>query len=167
MAELVDAHGSGPCAAMCGGSSPLLGTRRCFCKLVYKPSSPYDTWVWRLFCGFNFATILAFNAICVTLITHFSRINYAAITNMASYRTMGKKWRVEVFKHNVRLSHVFATKAEAAAWAAQAEVDIISAKRDDIADKSIGDLLTRVRCGSVYFQMWGALGTNMHQIVFA
>jgi hypothetical protein len=27
MAELVDAHGSGPCAARCGGSSPLPGTR--------------------------------------------------------------------------------------------------------------------------------------------
>ncbi len=27
MAELVDAHGSGPCAARCGGSSPLLGTK--------------------------------------------------------------------------------------------------------------------------------------------
>lgn len=26
MAELVDAHGSGPCAARRGGSSPLLGT---------------------------------------------------------------------------------------------------------------------------------------------
>ncbi len=26
MAELVDAHGSGPCAFGCGGSSPLLGT---------------------------------------------------------------------------------------------------------------------------------------------
>jgi hypothetical protein len=26
MAELVDAHGSGPCALGCGGSSPLLGT---------------------------------------------------------------------------------------------------------------------------------------------
>jgi hypothetical protein len=26
VAELVDAHGSGPCAARCGGSSPLLGT---------------------------------------------------------------------------------------------------------------------------------------------
>jgi hypothetical protein len=30
MAELVDAHGSGPCALGCGGSSPLLGTNdRC------------------------------------------------------------------------------------------------------------------------------------------
>jgi len=28
MAELVDAHGSGPCAARCGGSSPLLGTKK-------------------------------------------------------------------------------------------------------------------------------------------
>ncbi len=28
MAELVDAHGSGPCAFGCGGSSPLLGTIR-------------------------------------------------------------------------------------------------------------------------------------------
>ena len=27
MAELVDAHGSGPCAARCGGSSPLPGTK--------------------------------------------------------------------------------------------------------------------------------------------
>lgn len=27
MAELVDAHGSGPCAARCGGSSPSVGTR--------------------------------------------------------------------------------------------------------------------------------------------
>ena len=27
MAELVDAHGSGPCAFGCGGSSPLLGTK--------------------------------------------------------------------------------------------------------------------------------------------
>ncbi len=26
MAELVDAHGSGPCAERCGGSSPLPGT---------------------------------------------------------------------------------------------------------------------------------------------
>lgn len=26
VAELVDAHGSGPCAFGCGGSSPLLGT---------------------------------------------------------------------------------------------------------------------------------------------
>ena len=26
VAELVDAHGSGPCAARCGGSSPFLGT---------------------------------------------------------------------------------------------------------------------------------------------
>ena len=28
MAELVDAHGSGPCAARRGGSTPLLGTKR-------------------------------------------------------------------------------------------------------------------------------------------
>ncbi len=28
MAELVDAHGSGPCAFGCGGSSPLLGTSK-------------------------------------------------------------------------------------------------------------------------------------------
>ena len=26
MAELVDAHGSGPCTERCGGSSPLQGT---------------------------------------------------------------------------------------------------------------------------------------------
>ena len=30
VAELVDAHGSGPCAARCGGSSPLLGTTDSF-----------------------------------------------------------------------------------------------------------------------------------------
>ena len=28
MAELVDAHGSGPCAARCGGSSPSVGTKQ-------------------------------------------------------------------------------------------------------------------------------------------
>ena len=27
VAELVDAHGSGPCAARCGGSSPSVGTK--------------------------------------------------------------------------------------------------------------------------------------------
>src|SRR5471030_790104 len=28
VAELVDAHGSGPCAARCGGSSPSVGTKK-------------------------------------------------------------------------------------------------------------------------------------------
>src|SRR5471032_3508741 len=28
VAELVDAHGSGPCAARCGGSSPSVGTTK-------------------------------------------------------------------------------------------------------------------------------------------
>ncbi len=37
MAELVDAHGSGPCAFGCGGSSPLLGTKSAFI-LLYSAS---------------------------------------------------------------------------------------------------------------------------------
>src|SRR5437867_4399224 len=46
MAELVDAHGSGPCSARSGGSSPLLGTKfpfrtiRRFRNLEKKPGSP-------------------------------------------------------------------------------------------------------------------------------
>ena len=48
MAELVDAHGSGPCAFGCGGSSPLLGTKELkpqssdwgffvpFCAITYR-----------------------------------------------------------------------------------------------------------------------------------
>ena len=35
MAELVDAHGSGPCAARCGGSSPLLGTSTCLQQSIH------------------------------------------------------------------------------------------------------------------------------------
>ena len=42
MAELVDAHGSGPCAFGCGGSSPLLGTKE------LKPQSS----VWGFFVPF-------------------------------------------------------------------------------------------------------------------
>jgi hypothetical protein len=37
VAELVDAHGSGPCAARCGGSSPSVGTR--YKKEVAKAAS--------------------------------------------------------------------------------------------------------------------------------
>ncbi len=39
VAELVDAHGSGPCAARCGGSSPLLGTTSWFQEVQCSPMS--------------------------------------------------------------------------------------------------------------------------------
>ena len=39
MAELVDAHGSGPCAARRGGSSPLLGTSTIFVCIFQHPQT--------------------------------------------------------------------------------------------------------------------------------
>ena len=48
MAELVDAHGSGPCAFGCGGSSPLLGTKYILSRhhLILTPH--YSNWVQNL-----------------------------------------------------------------------------------------------------------------------
>ena len=43
MAELVDAHGSGPCAARRGGSSPLLGTKRLSSTVRNHPKNTVKT----------------------------------------------------------------------------------------------------------------------------
>src|SRR5450830_2152217 len=40
VAELVDAHGSGPCAARCGGSSPSVGTKNIKGRLM-KVNRPF------------------------------------------------------------------------------------------------------------------------------
>ena len=60
---------------------------------------------------------------------------------MATFRKRGKSWYAEVTRHGKRKSATFKTKAEAVAWAAQAEADIISGKRGSIPDKTFADLL--------------------------
>ena len=63
---------------------------------------------------------------------------------MASIHKRGSVWRAEVFKHNIRKSASFATKAEATAWATQIEAEIASGKRGNIpSDKTFGDILKR------------------------
>src|SRR5512133_2940165 len=42
VAELVDAHGSGPCAARCGGSSPSVGTK--IKKAGCASNRPFSFW---------------------------------------------------------------------------------------------------------------------------
>ncbi|MEW5708725.1 MAG: site-specific integrase [Pseudomonadota bacterium] len=64
---------------------------------------------------------------------------------MATFRKRGRGWRAEVCRNGVRRSATFATKAEAAAWAASAEAEILAGKRGRIPDKTLGDLLARYR----------------------
>jgi hypothetical protein len=59
MAELVDAHGSGPCAARCGGSSPLLGTNKQYRSIKKSPQSASLRGF--LFWGFGFDVLGAFS----------------------------------------------------------------------------------------------------------
>lgn len=47
---------------------------------------------------------------------------------MASFRKVGKGWRAEIARLGVRKSQVFPTKAQAAAWAAQVEADILAGR---------------------------------------
>ena len=63
---------------------------------------------------------------------------------MASIRKRGSSWKVEIFKNSIRKSASFATKAEATAWAAKIETEIVSGKHGRIpAGKTFGDLLLR------------------------
>jgi len=63
---------------------------------------------------------------------------------MASIRKRGSVWKVEIFKNSIRKSASFSTKAEATAWAAQTEADIVAGKRGRIPPgKTFGDLLLR------------------------
>ena len=62
---------------------------------------------------------------------------------MASVKPHKGKWRVFIFKAGVRKTKVFDVKAQATAWAAQTEADIISGKSGAIPDKTFGQLLAR------------------------
>ena len=50
VAELVDAHGSGPCAARRGGSSPLLGTKIQIRSNPKKSGNPVNPCDYGVFC---------------------------------------------------------------------------------------------------------------------
>lgn len=62
---------------------------------------------------------------------------------MATFEKRGSAWRAQVKKNGVRKSGTFDTKAEATAWAATTEAEIIAGKRGRVPDKSFGDLLER------------------------
>lgn len=65
---------------------------------------------------------------------------------MASFRKRGRTWRVEVCRNGGRRSATFNTKAEAAAWAAKIEAELVAGRNGRIpADKTFGDLLERYR----------------------
>lgn len=64
---------------------------------------------------------------------------------MASIRKHKSGWRVEVFRNGIRRSKVCQTKAEATAWAVQAETEILNDKRGEHGDKTVADLLVRYR----------------------
>jgi integrase len=62
---------------------------------------------------------------------------------MASFRKRGKTWYAEVNKRGIRKSATFSTKAEAQAWAATAEAEIIAGKRGAVHGKTFADLLEK------------------------
>lgn len=65
---------------------------------------------------------------------------------MATFRKRGKNWYAEIYKNGVRKGCTFDTKAEATAWAAKTETEILQNKHGSIPDdKSFADLLTRYR----------------------
>ncbi|MDO8369269.1 MAG: site-specific integrase [Candidatus Nitrotoga sp.] len=62
---------------------------------------------------------------------------------MASFRKRGLTWTAEIRRKGVSTSATFSTKAEAVAWAAKEEANIIAGKRGDIPNKTFGDLLSK------------------------
>lgn len=64
---------------------------------------------------------------------------------MASFRKRGLTWTAEVRRKGVSISATFSTKAEAQAWAAKTEVEIIAGKRGDVPNKTFGQLLEKYR----------------------
>lgn len=59
---------------------------------------------------------------------------------MANLRKRGKRWRAEVYRHGVRESRSFDTKAQAAAWALQREAEVTGRTRPR---RTLGDALAR------------------------
>lgn len=64
---------------------------------------------------------------------------------MATIEKRGARWRVRIRRDGVDISESFRTKAEASAWAAQKEAEILDGKHGRIPDKSVADMLRRFR----------------------
>lgn len=62
---------------------------------------------------------------------------------MASFRKKGNGWVAEIARQGVRQSKSFATKAEAVAWAAITEANLISGKHGGVPDKPFSWLLEK------------------------
>lgn len=62
---------------------------------------------------------------------------------MASIRKLNKGWRAEVARLGVRTSKVFPTKAQASAWAAQVEAEILAGKRKGGSDVTVAQAIDR------------------------
>lgn len=62
---------------------------------------------------------------------------------MASFRKVGKRWRAEVARLGVRKSQVFSTKAQAVAWAAQVEADILAGRLRAGSDITVAQAVDR------------------------
>lgn len=62
---------------------------------------------------------------------------------MATYRKKGKNWEVQVARKGVRKSASFRTKAEAEAWAAQLEHELMANKHSNTPSRPFSDLLER------------------------
>lgn len=63
---------------------------------------------------------------------------------MATIERREKGWRVKIRRAGVPpMSETFRTKAEASAWAAMKEAEILAGQRGMVPDKSVGDLIDR------------------------
>lgn len=62
---------------------------------------------------------------------------------MATIQKRGSSWRAIIRTQGTNISKSFTTKAQASAWAAEQEAEIIAGKNGAIPNKTFGDLLTR------------------------
>src|SRR5512145_553607 len=62
---------------------------------------------------------------------------------MASITKTAAGWRARVRKGGVNESECFKTKADATAWAAKREAEIVAGKVGRVPDKTFGELLQR------------------------
>lgn len=62
---------------------------------------------------------------------------------MASFRKVGKRWRVDLCVKNVRRSKTLATKREAVEWAVESEKELSRTPGEIVADKMFADILNR------------------------
>src|SRR5699024_9177692 len=142
MAELVDAHGSGPCTARCGGSNPLLGTSPLFHKASKHAINPIIT---RL----SGQALAKHTATPSNTFQHYLLFYPAYIPQiwigggMAYFRKSGRGWRAEIEKHGVRDSASFPTKREAQEWAAKREAEIVAGSSGQVIRVTLSEAIDR------------------------